>query len=141
MVGVPFDADDGGDPGNVRANRHGNRRRLAANIRKSIPLPLAYVVAAAVIVANTFNAGADFAGMSASANLVVPQIPVLVWVTFFGALPLVTILFLSYRMIANTFKWLTISLFAYAVTAFWIKPDWGSVLRTSVTPHIQFSRD
>jgi NRAMP (natural resistance-associated macrophage protein)-like metal ion transporter len=114
---------------------------LAANIRKSIPVPLAYVVAVAVIIANTFNAGADFAGMSASANLVVPQIPVLVWVTFFGALLLVTILFCSYRIIANTFKWLTISLFAYAVTAFWIKPDWGMVLRAFVTPHIQFSRD
>ncbi len=114
---------------------------LAANIRKSIPLPLAYVVAAAVIIANTFNAGADFAGMSASANLVVPQIPVLVWVSFFGALLLVTILFCSYRVIASTFKWLTISLFAYAVTAFWIKPDWGMVLRAFVTPHIQFSRD
>ncbi len=114
---------------------------LAANIRKSIPLPLAYIMAAAVIIANTFNAGADFAGMSASANLVVPQIPVLVWVTFFGALLLVTIFFCSYRVIANTFKWLTISLFAYVATAFWIKPDWGSVLRALVTPHIQFSRD
>ncbi len=114
---------------------------LAANIRKSIPLPLAYVMAGAVIIANTFNAGADFAGMSASANLVVPQIPVLVWVTFFGALLLVTVLFCSYRVIASTFKWLTISLFAYVATAFWIKPDWGSVLRALVTPHIQFSRD
>lgn len=114
---------------------------LAANIRKSIPLPLAYIMAGAVIIANTFNAGADFAGMSASANLVVPQIPVLVWVTFFGALLLITILFCSYRVIASTFKWLTISLFAYVATAFWIKPDWGSVLRALVTPHIQFSRD
>ena len=114
---------------------------LAANIRKSIPLPLAYVMAGAVIIANTFNAGADFAGMSASANLVVPRIPVLVWVTFFGALLLVTILFCSYRVIASTFKWLTISLFAYVVTAFWIKPDWGTVLKALVTPHIQFSRD
>jgi NRAMP (natural resistance-associated macrophage protein)-like metal ion transporter len=114
---------------------------LAANIRKSIPTPLAYIVAGAVIIANTFNAGADFAGMSASANLVVPQIPVLVWVTFFGALLLVTILFFSYRVISNTFKWLTISLFSYAVTAFWIKPDWGSVLRAFVTPHVQFNRD
>ncbi len=114
---------------------------LAANIRKSIPLPLAYIVAGAVIIANTFNAGADFAGMAASANLVVPQIPVLVWVTFFGALLLVTILFCSYRVIASTFKWLTISLFAYVATAFWIKPDWGIVLRALVTPHIQFSRD
>lgn len=114
---------------------------LAANIRKSIPVPLAYIMAGAVIIANTFNAGADFAGMSASANLVVPQIPVLVWVTFFGALLLITILFCSYRVIASTFKWLTISLFAYVATAFWIKPDWGSVLRALVTPHIQFSRD
>ncbi|HEX5274913.1 MAG TPA: divalent metal cation transporter [Candidatus Rubrimentiphilum sp.] len=114
---------------------------LAVNIRKSIPTPLAYLVAIAVIVANTFNAGADFAGMAASANMVVPQVHVLIWVVFFGALLLLSILFLSYRVIAATFKWLTISLFSYAVTAFWVKPDWGMVAKAFVTPHIQFSRD
>lgn len=114
---------------------------LAANIRKSIPLPLAYAVAGAVIVANTFNAGADFAGMAASANMVVPQVHVLIWVVLFGALLLLSIFYLSYRVIASTFKWLTISLFSYAVTAFWIKPDWGMVLKAFVTPHVQFSRD
>ena len=113
---------------------------LAANIRKSIPAPLAYIVAAAVIIANTFNAGADFAGMAASANMVVPKVPVLVWVVFFGALLLTTILFLSYRVICSVLKWLTVALFSYVVTAFWVKPDWGLVLRSLVTPHVQFNR-
>ena len=114
---------------------------LAANIRKSIPAPLAYIVAFAVIVANTFNAGADFAGMAASANMVVPRVPVLAWVSFFGVLLLVTILFLSYRAICSVLKWLAVALFAYVVTAFWVHTDWMIVLRSLVTPHIEFKRD
>ena len=57
-------------------------RGLAANIRKSVPLPLAYLMAIAVVAANTFNVGADFAGMAASANMVVPKVHVLLWVLF-----------------------------------------------------------
>src|SRR5476651_1816757 len=43
---------------------------LAAVMRKLFPRWLAYSLATLVIVANTFNIGADFAGMSAAANMV-----------------------------------------------------------------------
>src|SRR5581483_9747010 len=59
---------------------------LADNIRSTLPAPLAYLIALAVIIANTFNVGADFAGMAAAAHMVVPAVPVLGWVAFFGAL-------------------------------------------------------
>lgn len=115
-------------------------RGLAANIRDAVPAWFAYVVAAAVVVANTFNVGADFAGMGASAHMLIPQVHALIWVVFFGALLLVTIILLSYRVICDTIKWLTVALFAYVITAFVIKPDWTAVLKALVVPTIQFNR-
>jgi NRAMP (natural resistance-associated macrophage protein)-like metal ion transporter len=48
---------------------------LAEVMRKRLPLALASALAAIVIAANTFNVGADIAGMSASAHMVVPLPP------------------------------------------------------------------
>lgn len=116
-------------------------RGLAANIRSSIPSWLAYVIGAIVIIANTFNVGADFAGMSASAHLVAPALPALVWNVAFGVLLIVGLIFLSYRRIAEFLKYLTLTLFAYIVTAFIIHPRWSDVLAHLVVPHVQLSRD
>ncbi len=113
---------------------------LAANIRKSIPRWLAYVIAATVIIANTFNVGADFDGMAAAAHLVVPFVPMLVWDVFFTLLLIVGLMMLSYRRIASILKYLAVTLFAYIVTAFIIHPAWGTVLRHTVLPEIHFSK-
>jgi NRAMP (natural resistance-associated macrophage protein)-like metal ion transporter len=113
---------------------------LAANIRKAIPVPAAYLVGGIVLVANTFNVGADFAGMAASANLVAPGIPQLAWALFFGAALIVGLVYLSYRRIASFLKYLTLTLFAYIVTAFILRPDWGMVLRNLVVPQVHLER-
>ena len=47
----------------------------------------------------------------------------------------------SYRSIARIFKWLTLVLFAYVITAFLAHPDWGAVLRATFIPDIQWSRE
>jgi NRAMP (natural resistance-associated macrophage protein)-like metal ion transporter len=108
---------------------------LAAIIRKSLPRPVAYGLAAIVIIANTFNVGADLGGMAAAAHLVLP-IPVDAWVFFFGIGLIVCQTWLPYATIARIFKWLTLSLFAYIITAFVVHPPWGLVLRRFVVPQI-----
>ena len=115
-------------------------RGLAANIRQTVPAWAAYTMALAVIAANTFNAGADFAGMAASAHLLAPAIPAPGFVVFFGVVLLLAMVFLSYRRFAEIIKWLTISLFAYVVAAFLIHPRWGEVLKHLVVPEIRFNR-
>jgi Mn2+/Fe2+ NRAMP family transporter len=40
----------------------------------------------------------------------------------------------SYRLIANTFKWLTLALFAYVIDAFVVHPDLAETLRATVVP-------
>src|SRR6185369_9638570 len=44
----------------------------------------------------------------------------------------------SYKLIANTFKWLTLALFAYIGAAFFAKPNWSEVLRSTLIPTFRF---
>jgi Mn2+/Fe2+ NRAMP family transporter len=105
-----------------------------------VPAWLAYAIAALVIVANTFNVGADFAGMATSAHMVAPMLPELAWDVLFGFLLIAGLIFLSYRRIASALKYLTLTLFAYIVTAFIVHPRWSEVLTHLVVPHVQLSK-
>jgi len=107
---------------------------LAAVMRRRFPW-LVLALAAIVVIANTFNLGADIAGMSASAHMVW-RAPVTAWVVIFSAFFLVAPMRFPYRILANVFKWLTLSLFAYVVTAFVVHPHWGAVLRHLFVPEI-----
>jgi Mn2+/Fe2+ NRAMP family transporter len=78
--------------------------------------------------------------MAASAHMVAPAIPVSAWVLLFGAVLLLGLLFLSYRRIASIIKYLTLSLFAYIVTAFSVHPHWPQVLRHLVIPEVHVNR-
>jgi Mn2+/Fe2+ NRAMP family transporter len=111
---------------------------LAAVLRTHMPAPLLYAVAVMVIVANTFNIGADIAGMAASMQMVV-GLPVLLWVFVFGAALIGVQVFLSYRVFVRVVKWLCIALFAYIVAAFVVHPDWKLVLLSAVVPHISLT--
>ncbi|MBV9277061.1 MAG: divalent metal cation transporter [Candidatus Eremiobacteraeota bacterium] len=108
---------------------------LAAVMRKRLPIALAYGLAGLVIAANTFNLGADIGGMADAAHLVI-RLPVDAWVFFFGVALLAAQTWLSYSMIARIFKWLTLALFAYIITAFVVHPHWLSVLFQFLVPHI-----
>jgi NRAMP (natural resistance-associated macrophage protein)-like metal ion transporter len=110
---------------------------LAAVMRKRLGAPAAYALAAVVIVANTFNVGADIGGMSAAARLVLP-IPANVWTILFGLGLIAAQIWLPYAAIARIFKWLTLTLFAYVVTAFVVHPHWSGVLVRFVLPRIHF---
>jgi len=110
---------------------------LAALMRKRLPLPLAYGLAIMVIVANTFNVGADIGGMAAAANLLVP-IPIDAWVFFFGIALIAAQVWLPYAALEDIFKWLTIVLFAYVITAFVVHPPWPIVLTHFIVPQIHF---
>jgi Mn2+/Fe2+ NRAMP family transporter len=92
-----------------------------------------------VIAANTLNIAADIAGMSSAAELVT-RLPAAVWAVVFGALVVVTEIYLSYRVFAGIVKWLCLSLFAYVATAFAVHVDWLSALKHTLIPEIRFER-
>lgn len=109
---------------------------LAALMRKRLARPLAYFLAALVIIANTFNVGADIGGMAAAAHLLVPLWPTLLTLVF-GLGLIASQIWLSYAVIARVFKWLTLTLFAYVITAFVVHPPWLLALARFFVPHVR----
>jgi NRAMP (natural resistance-associated macrophage protein)-like metal ion transporter len=112
-----------------------NGEGLAAVVRKRFPRWIAYALAGLVIAANTFNLGADLGGMADATRLIV-HVPVDALTFFFGLALLAATTWLPYPAIARVFKWLTLSLFAYVVTAFVAHPPWLTVLRHFAVPQI-----
>ena len=108
---------------------------LAAMMRKLFPRWMALSLALLVIVANTCNIGADLSGMAAAAHMVF-GLPIGLWVAFFGGVLVVSQIYLSYRLLSRIFKYLTLALFAYVITAFVVHPNWLDVLRHAVIPEI-----
>src|ERR1700730_13953943 len=58
------------------------------------------------------------------------------FVVLFGVGIAVALMRFRYYQIAAILKWLALFLFAYVITAFYVGPDWGTVLREAFIPSI-----
>jgi NRAMP (natural resistance-associated macrophage protein)-like metal ion transporter len=115
-------------------------RGLAAVVRRRYPRWVLWGACLLLIVANVINIAADLGGM-ADATRMVTGIPA-AWLTpVFAGLMVAALFLTSYRTLARVFKWLTLVLFAYVITAFIAHPDWWAVLRATFVPHIQWSSE
>jgi NRAMP (natural resistance-associated macrophage protein)-like metal ion transporter len=112
---------------------------LARVLRQHYPRWLLYPVVAGLFVANTINAGVDMGAIAAAINVLVP-LPIGALIVPIAICILVVQIWGSYRLIAKIFKWLTLALFAYILSALFAKPDWQLVLRGTVLPTIHFDR-
>jgi NRAMP (natural resistance-associated macrophage protein)-like metal ion transporter len=112
---------------------------LGGAIRARYPRWVLWPACVLLIVANVFNIGADLGGM-ADATRMVTGIPSYCWTPFFALLIAGLLIWTSYSLIARVFKWLTLVLFAYVVTAFLAHPDWGGVLRGTFLPQVAWTR-
>ena len=99
------------------------KRGLAGVLREHYPKMLLYPVVLLLLVANTINAGVDIGAIAAGLNLLIP-VPIGAFVPLIVVLILALQIWGSYRLIARTFKWLTLALFAYIASAFCSRPDW-----------------
>jgi len=113
---------------------------LASVIRTRYPRWVLWFACGLVIIANVFNIGADLGGM-ADAMHMITGIPAYYWTPFFAALITGLLFWTSYRTMAQVFKWLTLVLFAYVITAFLARPDWAAVVRATFLPHIEWTKD
>ena len=106
---------------------------LARVLRYHYPKTLLFPVVAALVIANTINAGTDIGAIAAAVNLLLP-IPV-AWLVLPIALVILAFqIWGSYRLISQTFKWLTLALFAYIGSAFFARPEAAEVLRGTFVP-------
>ncbi len=116
------------------------RRGLASVLREHYPRPVLWAACTLLLVANTLNIAADLGGMAAGARLLTGW-PAAVFVPLFAVAIVALLMFASYVWVARVFKWLTVVLFAYVLTAFLARPDWSAVLRGTVVPHVAGSSD
>ena len=111
---------------------------IASVVKEHYSRTVLYAVVGLVIVANTINIGADIGAMAAAANLLVPA-PLIVLTLLFTVIILILEIFLSYKVYPGILKWLALALLSYPITVFIVHQDWGTVLKASVVPHIEFS--
>jgi NRAMP (natural resistance-associated macrophage protein)-like metal ion transporter len=110
---------------------------LARVLKKHYPKAVLYPIVAALVVANTLNAGADIGAIAAGMQLLLP-IPLTACIVPIGLTILALQVWGSYRLIARIFKWLTLALLAYIGAALFARPDPWEVLRGTFVPTLTF---
>jgi NRAMP (natural resistance-associated macrophage protein)-like metal ion transporter len=113
---------------------------LAGVIRRRYPRWVLLGACALLVVANVINIAADLGGM-AEATQMVTGAPIALSVPLYGASMVLLLMWSSYRAIARVFKWLTLVLLAYVLTAFVARVDWHLALHATIFPHLEWSRE
>lgn len=111
---------------------------LGAAIMKRYSKKVLLPIAGLLLAANTINIGADIGAMAASVRLLVPQVPFFAAAIAFTLLILAAQVLIPYVRYVKVLKYLTLSLFAYIVTAVIVSGSWGDILASSVVPHVEF---
>lgn len=115
-------------------------RGLISVFKKTFPRSIVFAIVMLLIIANTINVGANIGAMAASLQLLF-DVPF----TFLAIVcTLVTLLLeiaVPYKIYVRYLRWLTLSLFAYVVTAILTTADWGVVLRHAIAPSWSFSKE
>jgi NRAMP (natural resistance-associated macrophage protein)-like metal ion transporter len=104
---------------------------------KKVVLPIASLL----LIANTINIGADIGAMGASIKLLIPQLPFLVPTLLFTGLILFAEIVIPYHKYVKILKYLTMSLFAYVITAMIVGGTFEELFIASVVPHIEFTSE
>lgn len=112
-------------------------RGLAGVLKKHYSPWVVYPAVSALVIANTINAGADIGAIAAAISMLIP-VPIPAMIVPITAILVALQFWGSYTLIERTFKWLTLALFAYVATAFFVHPDAGEVLKGSLVPVIRF---
>jgi Mn2+/Fe2+ NRAMP family transporter len=115
---------------------------LGASLQRKFPRLLVGIAIMGLVAANTFNVGADLGAVAAAGSLLSRGALQALWLVVPVALLIITLqVFATYATIFRIFKWLTLALFAYVVTAFFAHPPLLAVLKATVIPHIEPSKD
>lgn len=117
-------------------------RGLARNISLEYSRKVLYVLTGLLFIANAFNLGADLGAMAKGLQLIFPGTPFLLAIISFTVISLGLQIFVSYSRYARYLKYLSFVLLLYVATAFVIPGmDWNLVLRQTIIPHMQFTRE
>jgi NRAMP (natural resistance-associated macrophage protein)-like metal ion transporter len=102
---------------------------------KKVVLPLTSLL----LIANTINIGADIGAMAASVRLVFPELPIIIATLCFTVFIVASQILVPYNKYVKILKYLTISLFAYIITAIIVGGSWSQILVATIIPHFEFT--
>jgi NRAMP (natural resistance-associated macrophage protein)-like metal ion transporter len=106
---------------------------LAANLSQIAPRWFVIVIVSLLVAANTFNIAADIGAMGEALSLVIGGLTH-EHALIFAAGSVLLQVFVPYRRYAPMLKFLTLTLFAYVVTAFTVKIPWSTALVAALWP-------
>src|SRR5450755_1458929 len=109
---------------------------IAASLRKHYPRPVVFGIVVLVLIANIFNLGADIGAMGDASRLLFGG-PLWAHALGLGLFSLVLQVFVPYTRYVNYLKWMTLSLFAYVVTAFVVHVNWPQALHATFVPPVK----
>ena len=114
---------------------------LALVIKKKYSNKIVLPLASLLLISNTINIGADIGAMGAAAKLIFPDLSFILATLLFTAFVLIVQIFVPYRTYVKVLKYLTISLFAYVITAFIVGGNFTEIAIASFVPHIEFTQE
>jgi len=110
---------------------------LAANIRRHFSRITLVICALLVLIANSFNVGANLGVMTRASQLLFPSVPSWPLIIFFTLISLLLPVFTSYKKYAGFLKWFSLTLIAYILVPFMINDfPWKEALRGLVVPSL-----
>jgi len=112
---------------------------LAAVIRKKYTGKIVLPIVSVLLFANTINIGADIGAMAASIRLIFPGFPAIAATLAFAVFIIAAEIFIPYRKYSKVLRYLTLSLFAYIITAVIVGGNWIQIATASFVPHIEFN--
>jgi NRAMP (natural resistance-associated macrophage protein)-like metal ion transporter len=113
---------------------------LAANVMELAPRWLVLALVFLLVAANTFNIAADIAAMGEALSLVIGGLNH-EHALIFAATSTLLQVFVPYRRYAPLLKFLTLTLFAYVVTAFTVDIPWSTALLAAIWPQPTINAD
>lgn len=116
-------------------------RGLASTIRTHCPPYVLYMVTGVLVIANTFNIGADISAVGEAIQLLAPQFPFVAIVILFTLFTLALQIILPYQQYARYLKYLSFTLIIYIFAGLTIGLVWKDVLQATFFPNFEFSKD
>lgn len=114
---------------------------LAGLLRKHYQNWVVATIVLLLIIANTANIGADIAAMTASVKLLAPSFNFTITAIIITLIIIILEVKIPYKNYAKILKWLTLSLLAYIITGFIIRPDWIGIFKTALVPDVTWNKD
>lgn len=114
---------------------------LASAIRTYCPPYILYTTTVCLMLANTFNIGADISAVGEAVQLLFPKVSAVFIVILFTVISLLLQILVPYQKYSKYLKYLSFVLIVYILAGLCIDLTWKEALRSTIIPHFTFDKN